>query len=219
VLVLDTAGRIVSFNAEEDRRIGHELHDNTQQQLTGLGLLAQSLAETLAHRSIPEARLAARLAAGINESARHVHLLSRGLVPVEVDAQGLRSALTDLASTVGEQYTVQCRFDCHGPADVADNYVATHLYRIAQEAVNNAIKHGRAEWIEISLAGTEEIITLKVLDDGIGIGDKRSGGPGMGLRIMAYRASLIGASLQISSGHERGTLVSCSGPCSMADAT
>jgi len=201
--------QILEIAAEEDRRIGHELHDNVQQQLTGLGLLAQSQAEALTQASSPRADLAARLAKGLREAANHVHLLSRGLVPVEVDAQGLRSALTDLASTVSEQYSVRCNFQCVGSVNRLDNFSATHLYRIAQEAINNAVKHGKAERIELSLTGDDESIALKVLDNGIGIGAQRENGPGMGLRIMDYRAGLIGATVQVVPRKDGGTLVSC----------
>ena len=124
--------------------------------------------------------MAARVAKGINESAKHVHLLSRGLIPVEVDAEGLRAALSQLASRINELHEIRCDFECRGPVELADNFVATHLYRIAQEAVNNALKHGQTERIDISLTKSNEIITMKVFDNGIGIDDKRASGPGMG---------------------------------------
>jgi signal transduction histidine kinase len=92
---------------------------------------------------------------------------------------------------------------------MSDNFSATHLYRIAQEAVNNAIKHGRANHIRILLTGASSSITLNVADDGVGIGDRRAAGPGMGLRIMEYRAGLIGATLKIAAGEAGGTSVSC----------
>lgn len=201
--------QVLEIAAEEDQRIGHELHDNIQQQLTGLGLLARSLADSLADKSLPETSLADRLAVGINQSARDVHLLSRGLVPVEVDAQGLQAALSELASTINEQHGVQCEFQFQGPVDVTDNFVATHLYRIAQEAVNNALKHGRGDRVEISLRGDDETISLNVLDNGVGIGNADSTGQGMGLRIMHYRAGLIGGTIQVKPADERGTLVGC----------
>jgi PAS domain S-box-containing protein len=214
-IVRDISGRkrlqreILEIAADEDRRIGHELHDNTQQQLTGLGLLAQSLAENLGGKSLPEASVAARLAKGINETARQVRLLSRGMVPVDIDAGGLRAALADLASTIGANYVVNCGFRCDGQVEVADNFVATHLYRIAQEAVNNAVKHSRAQRIDISLVGSDEATSLTVVDDGVGLANNTESGPGLGLRIMRYRADLIGSSLQIRSSPEQGTVVEC----------
>lgn len=212
---------VLEIAAEENRRIGHELHDNIQQQLTGLGLLAQSLAESLVAAESHEPQtsgttkpgglsaMAIRLAKGIDESASEVHALSRGLVPVEIDAEGLRASLEGLAQRIREQYRVPCKLLCVGSIEMSDNFVATHLYRIVQEAVNNAIKHGRAKNIRISLTGTNEGLGLTVLDDGIGIGMKREPGAGMGLRIMQYRAGLIGATVQVEAAEQGGTLVSC----------
>ncbi len=201
---------VLEIAADEDRRIGHELHDNTQQQLTGLGLLASSLAAKLGKEASPHTALATRLADGIKESTAHVHLLARGLVPVDIDAEGLRSALADLAERIVEQYGVQCEFRCSGNIDVTDNFVATHLYRIVQEAINNAIKHGQANRIEISLDEQNDVISLQVQDNGIGIdANKPAEIGGMGLRIIQYRASLIGAAVQIGPGAAGGTLVSC----------
>lgn len=209
---IEQQSRMLEVAAEEDRRIGIELHDNTQQQLAGLGLLAQGLAENLADKAAPEASLAARVARGIHDVAQSVHLLSRGLIPVDVDAEGLRSALEELAETVRQQYAVSCDFHCAGPVGVADNSVATHMYRIAQEAVNNAIKHGRPDQIDLSLSGSQNNVRLTVIDNGIGIDERRIGAPGMGLRIMRYRAELIGATVQITPCSSRGTKVTCNVP-------
>jgi len=207
--------QVLEIAAEENRRIGHELHDNIQQQLTGLGLLARTVADRLEAAGATDASfsttsdMASQVAKGIKEAANQVHLLARGLVPVEVDAEGLRSALADLASRISEQYGMQCDFHCAGVVEVSDNFVATHLYRIAQEAINNATKHGRAKRIEISLTEVDEGITMKVLDNGSGIGEKQNSDPGMGLRIMQYRAGLIGATVQVAPGECKGTQVIC----------
>lgn len=201
--------QVLEIAAQEDRRIGHELHDNIQQQLTGLGLLAQSQAKALAQQSSQQADIAARLAKGIRDAANQVHLLSRGLVPVEVDSEGLRSALADFALTVSQQYGVHCELQCENSVSLLDNFSATHLYRIAQEAVSNAIKHGGAKRIELALKEHDGDITLEVRDNGTGIGDRHGSGPGMGLRIMGYRAGLIGATLHVTPRNEGGTLVDC----------
>lgn len=209
--------QVLEIAAEEDRRIGQELHDSVQQELTGLGLLAQTVSEMLL-TSIPgqaehEPRIAKirkmieRVATGIGETGRKVHQLSRGLVPVEIDAEGLRSALTELAATVEERYNIECIFTSQGDIDLTNNFAATHLFRIVQEAVNNAIKHGGASRIDISMIGEEKSILLEVLDNGSGISDKHSSGVGLGLRIMAYRAGLIGANLHVGNGEFGGTLV------------
>ena len=211
--------QVLEIAAEEDRRIGHELHDSVQQQLTGLGLMAQSVAEMLlagdqwGEPCLPRvakiSKLADRVAKGINDTAREVHQLSRGLVPVEIDAEGLRSALAELAESVRDQYQVDCTFQCQGDVDFADNFQATHLFRIVQEAVNNAIKHGRASRIDISMTGEAEAILLEVLDNGRGIPEKQLPSGGLGLKIMDYRAGLIGANVQVVPGRQGGTLVRC----------
>lgn len=214
--------QVLEIAAEEDRRIGHELHDSVQQQLTGLGLMAQSVAEMLlsgdewGEPCKPQvakiSKLADRVAKGISEATREVHQLSRGLVPVEIDAGGLRSALAELADSIREQYRVDCTFRCGGDVDFPDNFEATHLFRIVQEAVNNAIKHGHANRIDVSMTGKEEAILLEVIDNGRGIPDKQSAGIGLGLKIMGYRAGLIGATVQVVPAEEKGTLVRCTIP-------
>lgn len=218
---------ILEIAAEEQRRIGQELHDNTQQQLTGLGLVAQNVEMALAKlsgnsaeaRVLRDAGLLDRIEelhgrtqqvrAGLEQAGREANRLSRGLVPVEVDAQGLKSSLTELAGSVSEVQDVECTFVSDRAVEVPDNFTATHLYRIAQEAVNNALKHSRGNRIELSLSKLDNLVTLKVLDNGSGIDEKRTEGPGMGLRIMTYRADLIGASLNIGPANGGGTEVAC----------
>ncbi len=212
---------VLEIAAQEQRRIGQELHDSTQQQLTGLGLLAQSIARTLetihskeyaAHLAGPLAELhgrARQVHHGLQHAAREVNQLARGLIPVEIDAQGLMSALTELACGISEVHPATCSFHAAGTVEVGNNPTATHLYRIAQEAVNNAIKHSQADRIDISLSKRNGVICLRVLDNGQGIGQNHFNGPGMGLRIMAYRAELIGAALKIGPGPSGGTEVAC----------
>ncbi|PQO25647.1 hypothetical protein C5Y96_22770 [Blastopirellula marina] len=211
--------QVLEIAAEEDRRIGHELHDSVQQQLTGLGLLSQTVAEMLLNSDQWEARcqptvakvarLAERVARGISEAAREVHNLSRGLVPVEIDAEGLRAALEELAERVSEQYGVVCSCEFQGDIGLNNNFVATHLFRIVQEAVTNAMKHGDATQIEIRLIGTLRAISLRILDNGRGIPAQPLTNLGTGLKIMQYRSNLIGGVVQIVPGPECGTLVSC----------
>ena len=201
--------QVLEIAAEEDRRIGSELHDSIQQQLTGLGLFAATISEGLNKRSAPEAQMAARLAEGIQQATEQVHLLSHGLVAVEVEEEGLRSAFTELTRRVCEQYAIQCEFHCEEDIRVDDNFLATHLYRIAQEAITNAVKHGRAKRIEILLGEISGRLTVQIRDDGTGVRGEQEDSGGMGLRIMNYRASLIGATLSITGGDPPGTVVSC----------
>jgi len=137
--------------------------------------------------------------------------LARGLHPVTPEANGLMSALEDLAARVTDLFKISCRFECPQPVLVADNTVATHLYRIAQEATTNAIKHGRAQRIEIRLSSVPERLTLAVSDDGVGI-DIKSGRrhqKGMGLRIMNHRVGMIGGTIAVQKKRGGGTEVVC----------
>ncbi len=201
--------QLLEIAAEEDGRIGQELHDSIQQELTGLGLLAQNLVETLSEKADDGSRAAARIAMGISEVNQHIRLLAHGLVPVEVDACGLASSLAELAADTTQLHDVTCEFQSCEPVEVHDNFVATHLFRMAQEAVTNALKHARTNSIVISLQKAGDLLTLRVLDNGVGIDHKKGKGPGMGLRIMAYRAGLIGCNLTAAVRDEGGTAVTC----------
>lgn len=220
---------VLEIAAEEQRRIGQELHDGTGQELTGLSLYASALLDLLrgstdnapagkTPRTLEEAELAGllrtaeRLAQGLRQANRHVHQLSHGIMPVQIDAEGLRSALAELAAATDGQENIVCRFHCPGPIAVPDNTTATHLYRIAQEAMNNALRHSRADQIEISLQQNGGQLVLAVSDNGIGLDPpegRRAGGGGMGLRTMEYRAAMIGGALQVGRGGARGTAVVC----------
>jgi PAS domain S-box-containing protein len=193
----------------EQWRIGQELHDSTGQELTALGLLAEGLVEALEKGSPAEAVLATKVAEGLKRVLSQVRALSRGLIPVEVDAAGLMAALAELASRTSELHGVTCTFDCKEPVLVEDNQTATHLYRIAREAVTNALKHSRAKKITISLEGDGRSVTLRIRDDGVGLPREPVEVKGMGLKIMRYRAGLINAQLAVGPAESGGTLVSC----------
>ncbi|MEX0702823.1 MAG: GAF domain-containing protein [Planctomycetales bacterium] len=194
----------------QQRQFGQELHDCLGQELTGIRMMAESVKWRLESRAAPEAALAEELIGLIREAHHGVRQLSKGLFPVEVFAHGLMSALEELADQVARQCDVDCRFECAEPVDVKGNETATHLFRIAQEAANNAVNHGRAEHIRISLEADDGRVALRVADDGVGIGRTRQGGPeGMGLRIMRYRANVMDAKLTIEPGPQCGTVVTC----------
>ena len=147
----------------------------------------------------------------ISETNWHVHSLARGLVPVPVDARGLMAALDDLARSVAERDGPRCRFDCPTPVEVDNDVVATHLFRIAQEAVTNAVKHARAEEIRISLKNSDGQVQLSISDDGIGIGKRNP--EGLGMRTMEHRRALIGGALTVHRKEKSGgTVVTCALP-------
>jgi PAS domain S-box-containing protein len=203
--VLEIAGR-------EQRRIGQDLHDGIGQELTGLAMLAQRLAGELAAKALPGAAAADKIVDGLEQALRHVRALSKGLVPVEVDSEGLMVALAELADRTGELNGVACTFRCAEPVRVQDNATATHLYRMTQEALTNALKHGRARHIAIRLEQRDGRTTLEVEDDGVGIAAAGGEATGSGLRIMRYRAALIGAKLTVGPASPHGTCVTCTLP-------
>jgi two-component system sensor kinase FixL len=202
---------VLEIAALEQRRIGQDLHDGTGQELTGLAMMAERLAGELATKKLPESKTAATIVDGLEEALSHVRALSKGLVPVEVDSVGLMIALSELASRTSDLHGVNCTFECDEPVCVLDNQTAMHLYRLSQEAVTNAIKHGRGRNILISLTDDTEFLTLKIEDDGRGFErtDEPSAGSG---RIMRYRAELIGATLSIAAAEPTGTIITCHVP-------
>lgn len=211
---------ILDIAAEEQRRIGLELHDGVGQELTGLSLVAGTLCSLLSRlpgadqqdRLLSIAELLNRKLSGLN---RQIHQLSHGIMPVQIDVESLRSALEELAATTNASEGIDCRFLCTTPVIAADNTTATHLYRIAQEAISNAVRHSQAQEILISLRQNESQIVLEVCDNGVGInvpGEELTPSGklrGMGLRTMRYRAGLIGGSLQVERRAEGGTRIRC----------
>jgi PAS domain S-box-containing protein len=200
---------VTEIAAAEQRRIGQELHDGVSQELTGLSMLAAALKDRLNGAAAATETLAIRVVEGLANVQTHVRAVSHGLIPVDVDAEGLRAALEDLSLRVRQQTGVDCAFHATRSVLVKDSLTATHLFHIVQEAVNNALRHGGAGRIDIHLHARPESLTLSVSDDGVGITLDSYRRDGVGLRLMRYRAGLIGGVLQIRPGDERGTLVTC----------
>ena len=187
----------------------HTLHDTLGQELTGVAFLGASLAQRLKENDPEASETAQRIAEGARKSLERVRQLSKGLFPVDVDAEGLMVALKQLASTTEAVYMIRCRLEYDAPVSIPDHHVATQLYRIAQEAVTNALKHASAQRITIQVSVEGGVTRLTVTDDGVGIRQPESTVNGVGLRIMRYRAMTIGARLSVEHGAERGTTVTC----------
>lgn len=200
---------VTEIAAAEQRRIGQELHDGVSQELTGLSMLTAALKERLDGATPATEKLANRVIDGLAKVHKHVRDISHGVIPVDVDAEGLRAALEDLAESVKQQTGIACAFHSPRPVLVKDSLTATHLYYIVQEAVNNSLRHGCAKRIDIHLQARPETLILSVSDDGVGIAADANNRNGVGLRLMRYRASIIGGVLQIRSGAERGSTVTC----------
>jgi PAS domain S-box-containing protein len=198
---------------KERRRFGQDLHDGLGQELTGLGYLSGVLQDELCSGGHPQADMARQLTDGIQRSIRSVRSIAKGLVPVEVDAGGLLVALEQLAASTQMRTGISCRFQCDGQATVHDTTIATELYRIAQEGINNAVRHAKAQIIELRLDHLADgAISLHVRDDGMGLPDNVVQDGGLGLRIMQHRASLIGATLNVRAADGGGTEVVCEVP-------
>lgn len=209
---------ILTASEEERRRIGQDLHDGLGQMLTGIGLLSQDLARHLDEEGHERADDMAEITEHVKEADRRARTLSHGLVPVDVEPGGLAEALRRLAQNVEQPFDVECSFREIGTVLVHDQTVGTHLYRIAQEAANNAVRHADPDHLWIALAAGDEQIRLRVRDDGRGFEKSTADEGGMGVRIMRYRARLIGGTLEISSAVGEGTVLTCTLPRSISDA-
>jgi PAS domain S-box-containing protein len=205
---------VLDISEREQRRIGQDLHDGLGQLLTGVAFMAKVQEQKLAERQVPEAADAAKIVQFVNEAILRTRELARGLLPVVSDAHGLMSALQLYASEIQDLFGISCRFQCEEPVLIHDAPMATHLYHIAQEAVNNAIKHGHPNAIVIRLYAGEREGTLIVKDDGIGIARPLGPHAGVGMHIMNYRAGMVGGTLEIRREQRSGTIVTCRFPIS-----
>jgi len=203
---------ILEISGEEQRRIGRDLHDVLGQNLAGVAFLSKVLAQRLAAAGSPEADQATEIANLVSETVAHARAISRGLCPVELSEGGLKKALEEMAAGVEEVFDIPCAFECEMPEMPFDRTVTTHLYRITQEAVGNATRHAKPEHVWITLMERDGGVVLTVRDDGSGLPDDADTRGGMGLRIMKYRADIIGASLDVRRRLGGGTVVVCALP-------
>jgi signal transduction histidine kinase len=200
---------ILEISEQEQCRIGQDLHDDLCQRLAGIALTCDLLQQSLAATSKAESAGAAKIARQLREAISHARMLARGLSPAAPGANGLMGGLAELASSVTELFQVSCRFECEPPVLVENDVAATHLYRIAQEAISNAVTHGKSKNIVLKLSGRGGKTSLSIEDDGIGFPDNLEPGVGMGLRIMKSRADMIGAILDVRRKDPKGTIVTC----------
>jgi PAS domain S-box-containing protein len=200
---------LLEIGERERRRIAQDLHDGLGQLLVGTAFLGDTLRHELARRSPPEARKLDRLLEVLREAITQTRSLARGLHPVKPEPEGLMVALEELARRTSSLFRTKCKVICPLPVLIEDGATATHLYRIAQEAVTNAVKHGKPSRIQIHLFRTQEGIYLKVKDNGSGLLTMSRKGEGMGLRIMRHRAGAIGGTLTVQRRSGGGTTVVC----------
>jgi signal transduction histidine kinase len=205
---------LLEVSERERRDFAHELHDGLGQQLGGVAYLSNVLREQLSQKRAPETASATRIYELVRKAIEDARRMARGLSPIREEPEGLVEALRELAAQTSELRRVRCRLDCRKPVLVSDTVLAGHLYRIAQEAVNNSLKHASPRAITLSLRHARGRLTLAVMDDGKGIGPLSPNRKGLGLRVMQYRASLIRGALEVTPRRSRGTRVQCSVPLS-----
>jgi signal transduction histidine kinase len=203
-------GEILAVGERERHSIGDDLHDGLGQQLTALELMCTVLKEEARGNSAMAKRLDT-MGKLLREAIVQTRLLARGLVPVGSDPDALQVGLAELAERIDSLGRGRCEFECREPVLLTDAFVAGHLYRIAQEAVNNAVKHARAKAVKIRLAQDHGALRLEIADDGVGLPKGRSStrGGGLGLGVMRHRANAIGAELTITSKRGEGVTIRC----------
>lgn len=202
---------LLKISEREKQLISQELHDGLCQNLAGTAFMSSLLHQQMAAKKVPEAKAAKQICDLLNTSVNEARNLSHGLHPVGPEGEALMNSLSQLAGTVRNLFHIKCTFRCPEPVVIENGTVSTYLYRITQEAINNARKHGEADRLTISLRSSLKGLILKIRDNGIGI-PKIPKKSGMGLSIINRRASEIGATVSVRRGQKNGTVVTCTLP-------
>ncbi len=201
---------ILEVSEREQKRLGQDMHDGIGQQMTGVAFMCKVLQQKLSEKSLPEdAAEAGEIAGQIHRTVEDVRRMAKGLFPVGLEDGGLDAAMENLRSNVESQFGVSCFFSANPGIQIENTNVIIHLYRIAQEAVTNAVRHGNASEIRIDLSRQNGGYALTVQDDGIGIVQSGKNAAGMGLHIMRYRAGMIRGALDVQKAESGGTRVTC----------
>ena len=202
--------QLVEISEREQRRIGQDIHDGLGQHLTGVAMLADLLRNRLDKNEAPDMVNVRRLVTLLDQARSFARQLAHGLHPVANDPIGLMNSLEQLAQSVHALHKLECHFYCEQKILIEDNDKATHLFRIAQEAINNAIRHGRCKHIEVRLSEDSQAIRLEIWNDGPKWLRKRDlKRNGIGLQIMKSRSEAVNGRLEITSGRSRGTTIAC----------
>lgn len=196
---------------EERRRVGSELHDGLGQQLTAIELMSHALSRELKGIAPAQAKSAANITKYIQRAIALTRQLAHGLGPFAAGEDGLMMALTDLASMTTAT-GVRCEFICDQRVKITDTAIAAHLYRIAQEAITNSLKHGKARHIQLQFSARGEQVEFSIEDDGRGLPKAAARKVGMGLQLIQHRARLIGGQIVMHSAPGKGVRIVCSLP-------
>lgn len=201
---------ILRTSERERRRVGQDLHDGLGQMLTGIGLISGNLTRRLMEENHDLADEMSEITELMREADRLSRNIARGLVPVEMAGEGMNAALSQLCENAQRLFSIECTYSSSGETELSDAGAATNLYRIAQECVSNAVKHGRASQVDVQLVRTQDgDLQLTVSDNGVGFPEELSVDRGMGVDIMHHRARVINAQLSITDGEEGGTVITC----------
>ena len=203
---------VVSIEERERIRIGRDLHDGLGQELTGISLGLQTLSQKLSREESPHLEAVRSLTNMVQKSISDTKRIARLLSPGFSESIGLSAALRALAGEINRHTGVRCRAHCSSNNDIRDSATGIHVYRIAQECINNALKHSGAGSIDLNFRRDEDSFILEVLDDGVGIPRERGRAEGMGLKSMRYRARMLHGRLEVTPRKEGGTRVLCSWP-------
>ncbi|ADE12443.1 multi-sensor signal transduction histidine kinase [Sideroxydans lithotrophicus ES-1] len=206
--------KLLSISEETQQRIGRELHDDLGQLLTGVAFMSEVLFQKLKDAGIEEMRDASKITMLVNEAMSRTRLLAHGLYPAELGEKGLCRMMEKFAGYVEGIYRIDCDFYCQPGCQIEGSDVAINLFRITQEAVSNAVKHGHAKHVELRVVNSpSNRMMVEILDDGCGITDaKASESAGLGMRTMRYRAELLGAALEVGARDSGGTRVAVTLP-------
>lgn len=203
---------VLEISEREQQRIGQDLHDDICQQLVAVQYAATTLRRGLQPVDAANSAMAAEIVNLLKAATTTARQMARRIFPVNLDQEGLMTALQELAENSSRYFGISCRFDCPHPILLEDNAVGAHLFRIAQEALSNAIRHGESKEVVISLTSEAHLLTLAIRDDGVGLTPVPVESTGMGLHIMRYRSRMIGASISIANHAEGGAIVRCTLP-------
>lgn len=209
--------RILEISDAEQRRIGHDLHDGLGQHLTGIALMTKQLEHRLTVENSTYAARADKILKLAEKAVEWTHDLSRSLSTPALETQGLTEALQELVTNAENLFGIECTYEQTGEVALRDLTATVHLFRIVQEAISNAVKHGQAKRVLVRLSRLGDDVSIQIADNGLGIEPAEEPQDGMGLRIMRYRARMIGAQIDVqhgngraeNQGEQRGTLVTC----------
>lgn len=207
----DLERRISDISNQERRRIGQDLHDGLGQMLTGIRMVSENLAKKMRINQIAQAEDVKQIAEMAREADEYARALTRGMVQIDLENKGLSTALRELCERSEMLFSIYCTYNESGSVVIDDHTAALQVYRIVQEAINNAVKHGKAKNIHVRLSNSGQYTSVMIDDDGVGFGAdftlKKN--QGMGIQIMKHRASILGGILELSRTEDGLTRVHC----------